>query len=217
MDILVQEKLDKFFSRYPSLEYKKKEVLIRADEQPSGIIYLKEGIVRMYAVSSQGEEVVINTYKAPSFFPMPWVLNDILGRYYYETITKTVVCKAPKEDFLKFLKQEPEVVMDLLKRIYTGLEGYFLRMEYLMTGNAASRLITEVLINARRFGEVQGKNTVIKLKLTEKDLAAQSGIARETVSRVLGKLKQKGLINFQKNTISIPDPSALESELVHSG
>lgn len=216
MDINVQTKLNKFFNQYIPQEYRKKELLIRADEQPSGVIYLKDGIVRMYAVSAQGEEVVINTFKSPSFFPMPWVLNDTLSRYYYETATKAVVYRAPKEEFLKFLVQEPEVVMDLLKRIQTGLEGYFLRMEYLMTGNAASRLITEILINAKRFGESYGKNTVVRLKLTEKDLAAQSGIARETVSRILGKLKQKGLIDFQKNILSVRDLPALEVELVHS-
>ena len=203
-----------FFSNYNKHKYKPKELLIRADEEPTGVYYLTDGIVRMYAVSSQGEEVVINVYRAISFFPMAWILNDLVSHYYFEAVTPVTVTKAPKEEFLKFLKSEPEVLFDLLQRIYKGLHGYFLRMEYLMSGTAQARLIAEILIYAKRFGSEEKGKIIVGVKLTEKDLASQTGIARETVSREIHKLKDKGLVDFDKNILTVKSLVGLEDELM---
>ncbi len=213
MDEDVRRKLEVFFSKYRKVSYDAKEILIRADCDPDGVFYLTEGVVRMYAVSASGEEVVINIFKPISFFPMGWVLNDTKSHFYFEALNAVRVIKAPKEEFIKFLKAEPEVGFDLLKRIYKGLDGYFSRMEYLMSGNAQSRLITEILIFAKRLGVVSQTGVKVNLKMTEKDLAAQTGIARETVSREIHKLKEKGLIAFENSIITVLNIDDLEQEL----
>lgn len=213
MDISPRQKLTEFFDSYKKYQYQKKEILIRPDEDPGSVFYLEQGVVRMYAISANGEELVINIFKPGAFFPMSWVLNNSTPRHYYEAMENVSLRKAPKLEFLEFLTQNPDLVIDLLKRIYLGLEGYFTRMEYLMTGKAASRLITELLIFAKRFGSLANGSTVVSVKLTEKDLAAQAGITRETVSRELQKLKNKGLVKLEKNTLIINDLTKLEAEL----
>jgi uncharacterized membrane protein len=45
-------------------------------------------------------------------------------------------------------------------------------------------------------------------------LSSLSGLARETVTRVLSKLEKKGLIVREKAMMSIPDINALERLLV---
>lgn len=216
MVTLANQILDKFFSKYKLLKYRKGEILIRADDTPSGIFLLKEGVVKQYAISSNGEELVLNIYKPISIFPMASAINNTLPHHYFEAMTPVLVWKAPLKETLEFIKKEPEILLDLLSRIYKGLEGYFLRMEYLMSGSAKVRLITELLIYAKRFGEKLGSSTYINLKLTEKDLASQSGIARETVSREIQKLKEKGLLTYQKRTVVINDLQKLEEELVRN-
>lgn len=189
-------------------------MLIRAQEEPAGVFYLTEGVVRQYTITADGEDLTINVFKAPSFFPLLWVMNDTGNQYYFEAMTKATIWIAPKKDFLTFLKEEPDVLFDLIKRIYKGLEGYFMKMERLMKGSSQVRLLTELLVYARRFGKQHESTILITVKLTEKDLAAQSGIARETVSRELKKLKQKGLLTFEHNILRIHDIQKLEDELL---
>ena len=214
MDSDVSKKLDKFFQQHKCKKYKRREILIQTADEPAGLFYLTEGIVRQYAITANGEELTINVFKPQALFPMAWVVNDSISPHFFEAMTPVTVWIAPKKDVLEFLKQEPDILLDLVKRIYRGLDGYFMRMEHLMLGSAQARLVAELLIYARRFGE-QLENTVkVNFKLTERDLAAQSGIARETVSREIQKLKQKRLINFEKNTLIINDLSKLEEELL---
>ncbi|HLC87451.1 MAG TPA: Crp/Fnr family transcriptional regulator [Patescibacteria group bacterium] len=213
MDDLAKRKLDNFFGNFKKHNFRAKEIVIRADEDPQGIFYLTGGMVKMYAISARGEELVINIFRPVSFFPMAWVLNNSISHYYFEAVSPVTAWKAPKEEFLKFIKNEPEILFDLVKRIYAGLEGYFSRMEYLMSGSARSKLIMEILISAKRFGKKEGDAVTVDLKLTEKDLASQSGMTRETVSREISKLKEKGILTYQKNILVIKDLYKLESEL----
>ncbi|CDN11643.1 transcriptional regulator, Crp/Fnr family [Richelia intracellularis] len=50
--------------------------------------------------------------------------------------------------------------------------------------------------------------------LTHRELSRLSGLARETVTRVLTKLEKKGLIEREPEIICIPYLSALEKMIV---
>ncbi|HVZ58977.1 MAG TPA: Crp/Fnr family transcriptional regulator [Patescibacteria group bacterium] len=208
----IKSKLDTFFNQHHKHSYKKGELLIRAGDEPQGIMYLVNGRVKVYTISRKGEEVIVNIFKEGSFFPMSWALDSLPNRYFFEALTPVEVWRAPKQDVIDFLHREPEVLFDLLTRVYSGMEGVLLRMAYLMGEDAYTRLVSELLITAKRFGQKNSDQT-LTLELSEKDLAAQTGMTRETVSREMKKLKQKKLINLKKDTMVIANLSHLEAEL----
>ncbi len=216
MDINVKQKLGNYFKQYKNQKFKKGEILVRADDDPTGVFYLVDGVVRRYSISPAGEELNLNIYRPVSFFPMDWAINQTSSSHYYEAMTTVEVFRAPREETVSFLKENNDVMLDLISRVYHGLDGYMMRMEYLMAGNAQVRLLTEILIYAKRFGKLKGGQIIVDLKLTEKDLASQSGIARETVSRELQKLKAKNLISFKKSQLTVLDIKKLEQELFGS-
>lgn len=209
-------KLEIFFSHYKKQTYRKKEILIRADENPLGVYYIKSGLVKAYTLSKKGDETILNILKPNSFFPMPWVINDTKNSYYFEAMTAVEVWRAPKEKVLSFVKKENDILYDLLSRVYKGTEGLLLRLTHLRTGNAHARLVTEIIINTRRFGKKVKNTSKYFLKIREKDLARQAGMTRETVSREMKVLKDTGLISFEKNILEIYDIGLLELELKRS-
>ena len=205
MDLKIQKKIDEFFTRFKYQKYKKGEILVRADDDPPGIFYLKSGRVKEYAISKKGDELVVNMFKPISFFPMSWAINNTPNMYFFEAIIDIEVWRAPKDKVLEFIKANPDVLCDLLSRVYRGTDGMMTRMTYLMAGNAYARLITELIIHAKRFGN--------PLRISEKDLAASSGMTRETISREMKTLKDKGIVSFQKNSLTIKNLKELENEL----
>lgn len=211
METTVAKKVDDFFTKHTHQTYKKGSILIRAGDNPSGIFYLKDGLVKEYAISKKGDELVVNEFKPFAFFPMSWAMNDTPNDYFYEAMTNLNVWRAPKEETITFLKQNPDVMYDLLSRVFKGTDGIMLRMTYLMAGSAYARLVTELIIHAKRMGKKN--NTTIELMISEKDLGTQSGLTRETVSREVRILKSKNIIDFINNKLVILDLAKLEDEL----
>jgi hypothetical protein len=78
----VSKKIHQFFSQYPAKEYAKGEILILADENPKYIYHLIEGYVREYDISYRGDEIVVNVFKPPAFFPMSWPIAKTPNRYF---------------------------------------------------------------------------------------------------------------------------------------
>ncbi|HKX72468.1 MAG TPA: Crp/Fnr family transcriptional regulator [Candidatus Saccharimonadales bacterium] len=208
----VSDKIHEYFSTFPKRSYDKGQILIFANQEPDYILYVTEGKVRQYDVSYRGDEIAVNIYKPPAFFPMAAVLTHTPNRYLFRTESKTTVHAIPPKQALAFLEANPDVTLDLLRRLYMGVDGLLGRMVQLMAGTAKSRLMYELLVECRRFGK-QGAANSYTLTISEVDIAARSGLTRETVSREMGKIKSEGLVSLGHQGIHVPDITKLEQKL----
>jgi len=206
----ITDKIHQYFSKYPQRQYPKGQILVFADENPEHVFYIVKGRVRKYDVSYRGDEVIINVFQPPAFFPMSWALNRTPNKYFYKTETEVELHVVPAEDAKAFLEQNPDVTLELLSRLYKGLEGMYGRLVHLMSGTARSRLIYELLIDCRRFGRKQPDGSCV-LMSNEVDLAARSGLSRETVSREISKLKDAGAVRLENGVIVVVDIASLET------
>jgi CRP-like cAMP-binding protein len=211
MDIVVAQKIENFFGDFPIRQYPQGQILIHAHDNPEHIFHLLEGRVKQYDISYRGDEVVLNTFKPPAFFPMSYALNKTPNAYFFEAETDVVLHLVPVEAALEFIQSNPDVAFDLLRRVFSGLDGLLGRLAHLMAGSARSRVLYELLIESRRFGDRRGQG--IAIAITESDIATRAGLARETVSRGISKLKQEGLLSVIKNEIFINDPDKLTETL----
>jgi len=212
MQTAVRDKIHHQFSKYPRRVYPKGQILVFADENPEHIFYLVRGRVRKYDVSYRGDEVIVNLFQPPSFFPMSWAINRSRNKFFYKTETETELHIVPAKDALDFIKANPDVMLDLLSRIYRGMEGMLGRMVHLMSGTARSRLIYELITECRRFGKKQPDNSYV-LDTNEIDLAARSGLSRETVSREIHQLKERGWVRVSSQSIIVRNIKALQETL----
>lgn len=208
MDATVITKLDIFFGKYTQVKGKKGDIFIHAEEEPAGIFYLKKGLVRQYTVTAKGEELTVNIFKPPSFFPMMWAVNNTENLFYFEAMDDVELWRAPKDQVLDFIKHDSEILFDLLSRVYRGVDGVLARITYLMSGNARAKIIFTILNMYYRFGQNEQH-------ITHKELAAISGTTRETFSREIKKLEHEGLIVTTKGIYTIPDVPKLETELLN--
>lgn len=200
----VNDKIDNAFSKYPKRSYPKGQILIFADEQPEHIFYITKGRVRKYDVSYRGDEVIVNIFKPPAFFPMSEAINHTPNKYFYKTEIASELHIVPSKDALQFLKDNPDVMLDLLSRIYRGMDGLLGRVVHLMSGSAKSRLLYELMIESERFGKKNDDGTYT-LDITEVDLAARSGMSRETISREMKQMKEDGLVSMTSKGIMVND------------
>jgi CRP-like cAMP-binding protein len=122
---------------------------------------------------------------------------------------------APSDEVLDYLHSNSDVTLDLLGRVYIGIDGLLGRMAALMSGSAKKRLIYELVIEASRLGVKQTDGSCL-VTLREKDLGARAGLSRETVSREMHKLKIGKLISIKGKGIIITNLKLLKRELEQS-
>lgn len=207
----VSTKIADFFEQYPLRSYKKGQILIHADDDPECVMQLVSGKVKQYDLTYRGEEVVLNVYKPPAFFPMTYAINRTPNEYFYEADSDLELRKAPFDEVTRFIQDNPDVLYDLLGRLYRGTDGLLRRMSHLMASTAKNRVINELIIECRRFGQETDGGYV--LSLNESDIGARAGLSRETVSREMSKLKSEELLSVINKQINIPDIEKLEHAL----
>jgi len=207
----IREKLSDFFADSDERTYRKGDIITFANQDPEGVLFLIDGIVEQYDVTPEGNKVIVNIFKPSSFFPMSWAINKTPNVYFFAALTNVRLKRAHPDKVALFLQQNPDVMFDLLSRVYIGTDGLLRRLVLAASGIAANRLIFELLIEGHRFGEdTNGAKTIVKIK--QSSLAARSGLARETVSRELHKLERDGLVKLTKGGI-ILSIKALEDKL----
>lgn len=205
----VQKLLLSFFGKYRLKTFARDEQVINPKSKK--VFFLTKGAVRMFSHSSSNQ-LTLNIYKPYSLFPMSLVLRDTQDKYSYDALSEVEGYFAPKTYFKKFLGDNPIVIMDLLKRIYLGLEGFFMRVEVLLLGDAYLRILTHLIIYARRFGKDTDGKITFDHPLTHEQLSFQTGLARESVTKEFKKLQDKNLIGYIGKKLFIYDLLKLEEE-----
>ncbi|MBP9759559.1 Crp/Fnr family transcriptional regulator [Candidatus Dojkabacteria bacterium] len=216
MGINKTKEFETFYKQFVTRNYKKGEMLIRADDDPQGIFCLTKGYVRQYTISKNGFELTLHILKPISYFPMVWAINGTQNVYYFEALTPVEVGRAPREDVVNFIKDKPTIIFELLSELIEDYAESLTRIEHLVFSDAYRRVISVLLYIAKHFGEINDDGIIVSHRFTQQDIATLVGVARETASNELSKLEKKGLIKYIDHSMIFNDMEKLERELVSS-
>lgn len=204
--------LEIFFSKYKHISYKKRQMIIRAGDNPLGVFFIKKGYARRFIVSKDGKELTTSIYKPLDIFSLGWAIHNLQIRYFVESITPVEVYRAPKNEFLDHIINHPGASIKLISRLLNRLDAFSQRMENFVFGGARERVASILLILADRFGKKRNNGICIQIPLTHKDIASLLGMARETVSMEMKNLENKKIFSYSNRKILIKDIKQLKKE-----
>ena len=206
-------KVTAFFSQKPARSYKKGEIILSPGEPISDVYYVETGLIRLYCLLGDGKELTLNIFKPGSYFPMFLILNNTANLNYFQAMTAAKLSKSSKEEIVRFIQNEPDVLLDFTKRLSSGLNGLITTIQYSLFGSVHTRIISAILLLAKRFGEPQHDGSLlIGIRLTHQDIANIVGVARETVSIEMEKLANKNLVTDTRRKITILNIPRLQEE-----
>ena len=207
----IRKVVDKFFSTYTKVRYSKGQLLLMPGDLSDKVFYLTSGRVSVYDVSYRGDEIILYTFLPYSYFPMSSVINDVANRFFYKTDTEATLRIAPAAAFNRFIKGNSDMSYHLLSRAYERFDQILIRTLNLISGTARSRLIFELIVEFKAYGE--GDENSGYIETSEVNIASRAGLSRETVSREMKHLKAAGLVRLDDHKIYIEDLSRLNLEL----
>ncbi len=199
----IKKKVESFFNQYPCFSAPKGKMLISAHEPyPNKVFFILEGRVIQYGISVKGNKSILNTFKPGAFFPMSVQIGESPNRYFFETSEDTIYHTAPANKASDLLKNNPDIQLDLLRRLFVGANGLLDRLNLLLCKDPKSMLLSELYIEALRFGTIT-PNKKVTLNLTQANLASRTGLARETINRQLASADIKELVAVNRGTLAI--------------
>jgi CRP-like cAMP-binding protein len=208
---ITNPKLIDFFKSARQKKYSAGE-LVLSGEDPSGVMCIHEGFVRVYSISDNGDRYVHILYKKGEIFPLIWVLQNVHRRIFYEAASDVVVAEAPKNDFLDFIKQDAKVAYDVLVQLAQQFYVFADRLDNLQYKSAHERVAYRIVFLASRFGKKDGESVIVKAPITHEMISESINLARETVSREIEKMEKAGLIGRKNGYIVINDVKELSKE-----
>ncbi len=184
------------------------QVILLENDWGSSVYFILSGWVKIRTYNLDGKEVTLKIPGLGEVFGEMAPLDEVPRSTDVITLAPTVIGNMPAQDFVRLLNTEPQSGIRLAKLMARRLRQVNRRLR-LRESDSVSRVADILLFLAEGRGKISQQGTEIP-NLPHRELSSLSGLARETVTRVLSKLEKKGLITRDRETLCISDVHALE-------
>jgi CRP/FNR family transcriptional regulator len=176
--------------------FKKGDVILQQDVEPSWVYIVKQGIIKTYNITAKGEEKPIGFNVTNDLFPLGWALEKTSrSQYYYEALGDCCVYLIPKAGLLEFLRSNNDAMFQILNRCAWETLINQMHINALEQSKAYEKVTHTIHYLSLCFGNDLQKDMVeIPLPITQQDVANFTGLTRETVGVELKKLASEGVI-----------------------
>jgi CRP-like cAMP-binding protein len=200
---LATEELMELFREVQHEQIRAKTLFHNQEEEGNVLYVLKRGRVSIYRVTPSGRKVVVMVLAAPATFGSMNALGVQMNGEFAETIEDSLLCTVGRPALERLIRRRPDVALRLLDQYGRRLLALEERLEEMAALTAQERLAAILLRLAGDDGTIRG--------LTQDDLADVSGTVRQTVARILGAWRERGIIAVGRRTIHLLRKNALSA------
>lgn len=209
---LPESAVEKATSHVVTRTHPANQVILLENDWGGSVYFILNGWAKIRTYNLDGKEVTLNILGKGELFGEMAALDEVPRSTDVITLTSTTIGSMPAQDFVQLIQTEPLAGVRLAQLMAKRLRQVNRRLR-LRESDSVSRVADTLLFLAEGQGKMVQKGTEIP-NLPHRELSSLSGLARETVTRVLTKLEKKGLIIRNHDILCIPDVLALERLIV---
>ncbi len=191
--------------------YQPGDVIYNEGEYGDALYVLISGVVKLFRPYSGSKEATLRLAKPWDIFGHLAFAGETRQRAYAEAVTECKVTKVPKIFMERAIRREPQAALKMMTLLELRLVQYEELVRCLLPRETEVRLANLLPILARKFGggdPLDGPVT-IDLRLTHQDLAAMVASTRESVTKVLNEMRNRGVLEVEAGRITLKDYGAL--------
>jgi CRP/FNR family transcriptional regulator, cyclic AMP receptor protein len=208
-DTELQSIVDLAFTR----EYKKDQPILREDDASSEAMFaILAGQVKVTINGPDGREAILAILEEGDFFGEMSVIDGEPRSATVRATMPTTLVIIRRKDLLDKLSQTPALAQAVLIEFSKRLRKANRQIYNLAMLSVYGRIAMVIKDLAEERGRIDGNMIVIEDCPTHQEMAEMAGTARETATRVLGKLQKSGTIVIEKRRLIILDKNLLNYE-----
>jgi CRP/FNR family transcriptional regulator len=187
--------------------FDKGEMIFYEGDESVGFYLLLLGLIKIYKLSPDGKEQILQFIRPNETFGEVVVFSGKAFPANAEAVKNSRALLFPRKGFLEFIRANPEVAMMMLAILSERLRRFTIQVENLSLKEVPGRLATYFLYLSRQ----EGKGESFTLEISKGQLASLLGTIPETLSRILTRMKDHGVIEVEGSRIDLLDFEQLEA------
>jgi len=189
-----------FFSQKSFL---KGQPILSEDDWDQSLLFVGAGVVKVFKTSPEGKEQIIKIVRPGESFNDVTVFSNGPCPYSAEALgNPTIIYLLHKTNLMPFVEKNVRIALNALEVVAEQERILLTLVEDLSFKNVVGRVAKILLQNMEPGPEGFPK-------LTQYEMAAMAGTAREVVGRSLKSLEDLGVIKLDKHKIIISDKNRL--------
>ncbi len=189
------------------------QVLFLSGDPGDGCYRVDDGLLKVSVVAPAGGERILAVLGAGAIVGELSMISEAPRSATVTAIRDSKLSFVSRASFDTFARDNPDLykhVMCLLARRLTDTNMALVATTFLSLQGRVARALLSL---AEAFGhDVGGGRILVRQKITQSDLAAMAGIARENVSRILKEWMRRSFVSRLAGYYCLENKRALESE-----
>lgn len=185
------------------------ELLLREGSHELACYFLVQGSVKVFYTSPDGFEVVVKVFGCPSVFGEMECTTGIAYLESAAALESCVALRVPAARLAEALERSHALSLNLLRDLAARLCIAAQNENALAFLPVSARLANLVVTYVKLYGLPAAEGTLIRIKLSQDELARGLGVAKKSVSRTLREWQEEGLILKRGGRFVVTDVAAL--------
>lgn len=184
------------------------QVIFTEEDTGHYMYVVRTGRVKVSRWLPNGREVILAFHPAGDSFGEMSLLDGQTVPATVTAVVATTILSLHRGRFIELLAQ-PAFSLALLRTLCVRFRDAWRQIEVLTHHHAEARIRMALHQMCGNKGLATPAGVRIEVPLTHRELASIAGVSRETVTRVLGTLGERGLVRMDGRLILVPDPALL--------
>ena len=181
----------------------KGEIILLEGEPVEDLYFVASGVVKVFKTSAEGKEQILKIARPGESFTDVAIFDDGPNPTSAQAMTPVVLYGIRKSDLEVVLREHPKVALNVISVLTSQVRQSTSLVEDLSFKHVIDR-VAKILL------EYAGDGTGSQPRLTQQEMAAMAGTAREMIGRSLKALEADGMIRLDRNRIVITNNEALK-------
>lgn len=187
--------------------YARGDIIILAGQEGGALYFVRKGLVKIFRTSDEGKEQTLRLMDAGHTFNDVPALDGGPNPASAMAMEPTVVYVTSGAELRRLIRERPEIALATVHTLASALRALVGLVDDLSFRHVRGR-VAKILIEQGQEGGEDGQP--LRRRLTQQEIAAMAGTAREMVGRAIKELEAAGAIRSEHGHITVVSRERLQ-------
>jgi CRP-like cAMP-binding protein len=182
-------------------QYVKNEVVFQSEEPCEAFAVVEDGLIRVSRYSALGKRLTYLLAGPGEPINLVGPFTGAARNYVAEAAQDTTIISIDRREFIRFAFAHPQLIINIIDILGQAVDSSNSRILDMLDKKVVDRLKRVLHTLLKKYGSV--------LSFTSVEIAELAGTTTESALRVMGDLRQDGIIEKRRGQIEILKPEVL--------